>query len=179
MTNLWSNCMSHLPTAHAFQFFLIIVLLLISSWQTLCKRLTFCEMSSPVHPSLSGLDMPSVQFVINYSVPLSEKAYRHRIGRTARAGQPGVAVTLVTRDVAHSFLELEASIVRYLPRSNDGSERNDSPCIPRWPVPLPGPSGKKGMLSRRRLADEAWSRASKVRSCIPSLSVSLLPQRAA
>ncbi|KAA0189686.1 putative ATP-dependent RNA helicase DDX47 [Fasciolopsis buskii] len=108
-----------------------------------------------------GLDMPSVQFVINYSVPLSEKAYRHRIGRTARAGQPGVAVTLVTRDVAHSFLELEASIVRYLPRSNDGSERNDSPCIPRWPVPLPGPSGKKGMLSRRRLADEAWSRASK------------------
>ncbi|TPP62811.1 putative ATP-dependent RNA helicase DDX47 [Fasciola gigantica] len=109
-----------------------------------------------------GLDMPDVQLVINYSVPLSEKTYRHRIGRTARAGQPGVAVTLVTRDVAHSFLELEASIGPYLPRLSDGSEQSDAPCIPRWPVQLPGPSGKRGMLSRRRLADEAWSKASKL-----------------
>ncbi|VDP82405.1 unnamed protein product [Echinostoma caproni] len=111
---------------------------------------------------LQGLDMPNVQLVINYSVPLSEKTYRHRIGRTARAGQPGTAITLITRDVAHSFLELEASLAPYLPVRADGPQKAPVACIPRWPIPIPGPTGKQGMLTRRRLADEAWSKAGKL-----------------
>jgi len=43
-----------------------------------------------------GIDVPRVQLVINYDVPNQEMVYFHRIGRTARAGAKGRAVTLVS-----------------------------------------------------------------------------------
>jgi ATP-dependent RNA helicase DBP3 len=45
-----------------------------------------------------GLDIPDVQFVINYSFPLTIEDYIHRIGRTGRAGKTGVSHTFFTRD---------------------------------------------------------------------------------
>jgi superfamily II DNA/RNA helicase len=42
-----------------------------------------------------GLDVDDITHVINYECPEDDKAYVHRIGRTARAGKPGIAVTLV------------------------------------------------------------------------------------
>ena len=44
-----------------------------------------------------GLDIPSVDLVINYELPANSKDYIHRVGRTARAGRAGRAVTLVRR----------------------------------------------------------------------------------
>jgi ATP-dependent RNA helicase DeaD len=43
-----------------------------------------------------GLDIPDVSHVINYDIPVDPEAYVHRIGRTARAGKTGTAITLVT-----------------------------------------------------------------------------------
>jgi ATP-dependent RNA helicase DeaD len=43
-----------------------------------------------------GLDIPDVSHVINYDMPLDPEAYVHRIGRTARAGRSGTALTFVT-----------------------------------------------------------------------------------
>jgi ATP-dependent RNA helicase DBP3 len=40
-----------------------------------------------------GLDIPSVEFVINYSFPLTVEDYVHRIGRTGRAGATGISHT--------------------------------------------------------------------------------------
>jgi ATP-dependent RNA helicase DeaD len=42
-----------------------------------------------------GLDIPEVSHVFNFDIPEDSEAYVHRIGRTARAGRSGVAVTFV------------------------------------------------------------------------------------
>nr|VZI47940.1 unnamed protein product [Spirometra erinaceieuropaei] len=41
-----------------------------------------------------GLDFPTVDVVINHNVPIRPKDYVHRVGRTARAGKAGMALTL-------------------------------------------------------------------------------------
>jgi ATP-dependent RNA helicase DeaD len=42
-----------------------------------------------------GLDIPAVSHVFNYDVPEDADAYVHRVGRTARAGRSGVAITFI------------------------------------------------------------------------------------
>ena len=43
-----------------------------------------------------GLDVKDVSHVINYSIPRELELYVHRIGRTARSGKKGIAMSLVT-----------------------------------------------------------------------------------
>jgi ATP-dependent RNA helicase DeaD len=43
-----------------------------------------------------GLDIDDISHVINYDIPATPEDYVHRVGRTARAGRDGVALTLIT-----------------------------------------------------------------------------------
>lgn len=45
-----------------------------------------------------GINLTSIKFVINYDLPNSTKEYIHRVGRTARAGNKGNAITLIFGD---------------------------------------------------------------------------------
>lgn len=50
-----------------------------------------------------GIDVPAVGHVINYDIPEDPLIYFHRIGRTARAGATGKAISLVSQDRVDNF----------------------------------------------------------------------------
>ncbi|KAH8117365.1 DEAD-domain-containing protein [Phellopilus nigrolimitatus] len=57
-----------------------------------------------------GLDIPSVDAVINYDIPSHSKDYIHRVGRTARAGRAGKSITLVTQYDVELVQRIEAVV---------------------------------------------------------------------
>jgi ATP-dependent RNA helicase DeaD len=57
-----------------------------------------------------GLDIPDVSHVINYDLPEDVETYVHRVGRTARAGKAGVAVTLVGEADIRAFQTIRRSL---------------------------------------------------------------------
>lgn len=62
-----------------------------------------------------GLDIPSVDLVINYDIPSHGKDYIHRVGRTARAGRAGRSIAMVTQYDVEVYQRLEALIGQKLP----------------------------------------------------------------
>ena len=53
-----------------------------------------------------GLDIRNVSHIFNYSVPSDAEDYANRIGRTARAGDTGKAISLISRDDHQSFMRI-------------------------------------------------------------------------
>jgi ATP-dependent RNA helicase DDX47/RRP3 len=77
-----------------------------------------------------GLDLPGIDVVVNYDLPESPREYIHRAGRAARAGRPGIALTIVTREDLPRYLELEHFLKRTLERADAAPEE-----VERWLAP--------------------------------------------
>src|SRR4051794_34758212 len=54
-----------------------------------------------------GLDVPRISHVVNHDIPTDTESYVHRIGRTGRAGRPGVAISFVTPREGHLLRAIE------------------------------------------------------------------------
>jgi ATP-dependent RNA helicase RhlE len=94
-----------------------------------------------------GLDIPNVSHVVNYDLPEDTETYVHRIGRTARAGKEGVAVTLVGEAEVRDFEKIQRDLPVEVRESR----------LPRFPtrlVPL-GPSDDGGSDTRKFPVSEA------------------------
>lgn len=61
-----------------------------------------------------GLDIPSVDLVLNYDIPQSSKSYVHRVGRTARAGRSGRSISFVTQYDLENYQKIEFLIGKKL-----------------------------------------------------------------
>ncbi|XP_071523836.1 probable ATP-dependent RNA helicase DDX49 [Panulirus ornatus] len=59
-----------------------------------------------------GLDIPLVELVVNHAIPSLPKTYIHRVGRTARAGRAGQALTFITPHEIKLLLAIEAETRR-------------------------------------------------------------------
>jgi len=62
-----------------------------------------------------GLDIPNVDCVVNFDLPDDSKTYVHRVGRTARAGKSGRAISLVTQYDAEIWLRIEHVLGQKVP----------------------------------------------------------------
>jgi len=63
-----------------------------------------------------GLDIPHVDVVVNFDIPTHSKDYIHRVGRTARAGRSGKAITLVSQYDVELYQRIEKLIGKKLPK---------------------------------------------------------------
>ena len=54
-----------------------------------------------------GIDIDDISLIINYDVPHDAEDYVHRVGRTARAGEQGMAITLVSPEEQWKFKQIE------------------------------------------------------------------------
>ena len=89
-----------------------------------------------------GLHVPDVQYVINYDLPQDAEDYVHRIGRTARAGAAGDAISLGCETYVQSLPEIEEYIGHKLPVASYNPD--DLPEIIK-PKPRPRkPSNQRG-----------------------------------
>jgi ATP-dependent RNA helicase DDX47/RRP3 len=61
-----------------------------------------------------GLDIPNVDVVFNYDLPGDDKTYIHRVGRTARAGKSGHAISIVTQYDIEVWQRIEKSLGKKL-----------------------------------------------------------------
>ena len=73
-----------------------------------------------------GLDIPAVSHIYNFDVPHHADDYVHRIGRTARAGRTGTAISIVTPLDTKSIVAIEKLIGQTIPRAEGRSEARAS-----------------------------------------------------
>lgn len=78
-----------------------------------------------------GLDIPDLAEVINYDMPTSVTNYVHRVGRTARAGREGKAITLVARHEARWFWN-DIARGKVVVRGQGGKVRRGESKLENW-----------------------------------------------
>ena len=76
-----------------------------------------------------GIDVPGITHVINYELPDDAENYVHRIGRTARMGASGFAITLCDGTERGKLRDVERLIRRTLPVSGDLKLANETGVI--------------------------------------------------
>lgn len=69
-----------------------------------------CKILIATDIAARGIDIPEISHVINYDLPRDIENYVHRIGRTARAGRDGVAISLCDATELKSLRQIEKSI---------------------------------------------------------------------
>ena len=92
-----------------------------------------------------GLHIPEVSHVFNFDLPQDPEDYVHRIGRTARAGASGDAVSFACEEYAFSLPDVEAYIGHRLPSEPVSAELLVEPAPPaRIERRRSGPGGRRG-----------------------------------
>lgn len=108
----------------------------VSSQQRSANLTAFCRGDCKVlvasDAMTRGMDIPSVANIVNYDAPVHTTTYLHRVGRTARAGQPGSAVTLLRHeDVRHfknMLRKVDNAYVKDFAISGDVLSQLKEPC---------------------------------------------------
>lgn len=100
--------------------------------QTLFKQFSEGDLKVLVATDLAarGLHIPDVSHVFNYDLPQNFEDYVHRIGRTARAGASGDAVSFGCEDYIYSLMDIESFIGYPIPTASITEDLLATPAPP-------------------------------------------------
>ena len=112
-----------------------------------------------------GLDIEKLPVVINFNLPRSPSDYMHRIGRSGRAGEVGLALSLIDHEDYHHFNVIEKKNKIRLEREQvEGFEADevtdDSILAAEKPTAKPEGSGKKKRKNKAPVNTDIWLRNS-------------------
>lgn len=113
-----------------------------------------------------GLDIEKLPVVINFNLPRSPSDYMHRIGRSGRAGEVGLAISLIDHEDYHHFTVIEKKNKIRLEREQvEGFEAHeisgDSILAAEKPMAAPEGTGKKKRKKKISVNADIWSGYSK------------------
>lgn len=74
-----------------------------------------------------GIDIDDISLIINFDVPYDAEDYVHRIGRTARAGDSGMAITFISPEEQYRFLKIEKFLEKNIYKIPVPSELGEAP----------------------------------------------------
>ena len=115
--------------------------------QRLFSEFSNGELSALVATDLAarGLHIPDVSHVFNYDLPQNAEDYVHRIGRTARAGASGDAISFGCEDYIYSLMDIEAFVGYSIPTAKitDDLLATPEPPVRRKHHSAPSQSHKK------------------------------------
>ena len=94
-----------------------------------------------------GIDIKDINLVINFDVPQDAEDYVHRIGRTARAGRTGIALTLVSSSDMGRFARIEQLIGKEVNKLPLPAELGEGPT---WKTRSRGGASRDGGRSYNR-----------------------------
>jgi ATP-dependent RNA helicase RhlE len=98
-----------------------------------------------------GIDVPGVELVVNYDLPHVSESYVHRIGRTARAGASGLAVSFCAHDEVKLLRAIEKLIKQDIPANAvDGTMMPKTEAAPK----PRGANRPQGRNKRRRYSNK-------------------------
>ena len=109
-----------------------------------------------------GIDIDGITHVINYQCPEDEKTYVHRIGRTARAGAHGIAVTFVDWDELARWKMIDTALVLGLPEPVETYSSSE-----HLYEMLNIPAGSTGRMTKERTAKVDKPQTEKTKSVKP------------
>jgi ATP-dependent RNA helicase RhlE len=102
-----------------------------------------------------GLDIDRLPHVVNYELPHVPEDYVHRIGRTGRAGQQGLAISLVSADEYAQLREIERLLDYRIPQETMPGYETRMPLLPRHVTEARKPRGGQ-RRSGRPLANRVF-----------------------
>jgi superfamily II DNA/RNA helicase len=119
-----------------------------------------------------GIDIEELPCVINYELPRSPNDYTHRIGRTGRAGEDGMAISLISHDEYQHFSVIEKRNGIRLEREQiEGFEADaTAPQIPVSVKKKKKPKNKKNKLSKKARLKTSGNKTDTAKSESKSMS---------
>jgi ATP-dependent RNA helicase RhlE len=113
-----------------------------------------------------GIDIENIDLVINYDVPRDSEDYIHRIGRTARAQNSGVAITLISDKDQSDFKKIEELIGNEIIKITPPPEMGEAPVYNPTLRKSPGErsvSMKGGKNSQSKISRKIYSKSERRR----------------